>query len=66
MKSGATIYETADDIYNNSEMILKVKEPIKEEYNKIKNQIVFTYFHFASNAKLTQAMVNNKSICIAL
>ena len=36
LKSGATIYETADDIYNNSEMILKVKEPIKEEYNKIK------------------------------
>ena len=29
LKSGATIYETADDIYNNSEMILKVKEPIK-------------------------------------
>ena len=66
LKSGATIYETADDIYNNSEMILKVKEPIKEEYNKIKkNQIVFTYFHFASNEKLTQAMVNNKSICMA-
>ena len=65
LKSGATIYETADDVYNNSEMILKVKEPIEEEYNKIKKNQIFTYFHFASNEKLTQAMVNNKSICIA-
>ena len=42
-------------------MILKVKEPIEVEYNKIKaNQIVFTYFHFASNKNLTRAMLNNK------
>jgi len=66
LRSGATICKTSDDVYNNSDMILKVKEPIEEEYDKIKeNQIVFTYFHFASNKKLTKAMLNNKSICIA-
>ena len=51
-KSGAEICKTPDEVYNNSDMILKVKEPIEIEYNKIKeNQIVFTYFHFASNEK---------------
>ena len=65
-KSGAEICKTPDEVYNNSDMILKVKEPIEIEYNKIKeNQIVFTYFHFASNENLTRAMLNNKSICIA-
>ena len=64
--SGAQICKTSEEVYNNSDMILKVKEPIETEYNKIKeNQIVFTYFHFASNENLTRAMLNNKSICIA-
>ena len=64
--SGATIEDSSNEIYRKSEMILKVKEPVFEEYNKIKkNQIVFTYFHFASNKNLTDAMINNQSICIA-
>ncbi len=47
-------------------MIVKVKEPIEEEYGLIReNQIVFTYFHFASSEKLTRAMLESKSICIA-
>ena len=63
---GANLLESSDEIYNESEMILKVKEPIEKEYNKIKkDQIVFTYFHFASNKKLTEAMIKNNSICIA-
>jgi alanine dehydrogenase len=47
-------------------MIVKVKEPIKEEYSLIrKGQVIFTYFHFASSEKLTQAMIDRKGICIA-
>ena len=66
IEAGAEISKSPNEVYNNSEMIIKVKEPIKVEYNKIqKNQIVFTYFHFASNKNLTEAMINNESICIA-
>ena len=47
-------------------MIIKVKEPLKKEYNLIKEgQIIYTFFHFASSHELTQAMIDNKSICIA-
>jgi alanine dehydrogenase len=47
-------------------MIIKVKEPIEQEYSLIKpNQLVFTYFHFASYEPLTHAMVESKAICLA-
>ena len=63
---GATILPTINDVYDQSEMIVKVKEPIAEEYPLIKeNQVVFTYFHFASSEPLTKAMIASKAICIA-
>ena len=63
---GAVILDTIEEIYAVSEMIVKVKEPIEIEYNLIKpNQIVFTYFHFASSKALTEAMIKSKSVCIA-
>tara|TARA_R110002049_G_scaffold94037_1_gene231966 strand:- start:369 stop:1454 length:1086 start_codon:yes stop_codon:yes gene_type:complete len=63
---GATILKTIEDVYDSSEMIVKVKEPIALEYPLIKeNQIVFTYFHFASSEPLTKAMIKSKAICIA-
>ena len=63
---GAVIFDTIEEIYAVSEMIVKVKEPIEIEYNLIKpNQIVFTYFHFASSKALTEAMIKSKSVCIA-
>ena len=47
-------------------MIIKVKEPIESEYELIKeNQLLFTYFHFASYKPLTEAMIKSKSICLA-
>ena len=47
-------------------MIIKVKEPIEAEYNLIReDQLVFTYFHFASYEPLTNAMIKSKSICLA-
>ncbi|MEM8763266.1 MAG: alanine dehydrogenase [Bacteroidota bacterium] len=65
-KAGAIILDTIGQIYAMSDMIVKVKEPIAEEYNLIqKGQIVFTYFHFASSENLTKAMLDSKSVCIA-
>ncbi|WP_158837687.1 alanine dehydrogenase [Polaribacter sp. L3A8] len=66
IKVGATILPTIEEVYSLSEMIVKVKEPIALEYPLIKeDQIVFTYFHFASCEPLTKAMIESKSICIA-
>lgn len=63
---GAILVPTAAEVYAQADMIVKVKEPIAEEYPLIKkDQIVFTYFHFASSEELTIAMLESKSICIA-
>lgn len=63
---GATILETIQEVYASSEMIVKVKEPIEEEYPLItSNHVVFTYFHFASNEVLTKQMLKSNSVCIA-
>lgn len=64
--SGAKILPTIEAVYEIAEMIMKVKEPIKKEYKLIrKDQLVFTYFHFASYEPLTKAMIKSKSICLA-
>ena len=64
--AGAIILPTIADVYDVAEMIIKVKEPIELEYSLIKkDQILFTYFHFASNEALTDAMIGNGSICLA-
>lgn len=66
VKAGATILPTIEDVYAQSEMIIKVKEPIEVEYNLVrKDQIVFTYFHFASDRELTEAMMRAGAVCIA-
>lgn len=66
ISAGATILDTIEAVYAAAEMIVKVKEPIEHEYNLIRpNQIVFTYFHFASSEVLTRAMIKSKAICIA-
>lgn len=63
---GAIILSTIEEVYAASEMIVKVKEPIASEYDLIKeNQILFTYFHFASSEELTKAMIRKKAVCIA-
>lgn len=65
-EAGAKILPTIQDVYEIAEMIMKVKEPIEEEYALIKEgQLLFTYFHFASYEPLTKAMVKSKSICLA-
>lgn len=65
-KVGAQILPTIEDVYAQSEMIVKVKEPIACEYPLArKGQLIFTYFHFASERALTEAMIQSGSVCLA-
>jgi len=64
--AGAEMLPSAKAVYDVADMIMKVKEPIKPEYDLIKKgQVLFTYFHFAASRDLTDAMVKSKSISIA-
>lgn len=64
--AGAIILPTIEEVYNIAEMIIKVKEPIASEYPLIKkDQLLFTYFHFASSEPLTHAMIERQAICLA-
>ncbi|RYU96722.1 alanine dehydrogenase [Emticicia agri] len=66
IKAGATLLPTIEEIYGIAEMIIKVKEPIASEYNLIKkDQLLFTYFHFASSEELTHAMIKQGAVCLA-
>ena len=63
---GAKIIDKAEDIFNDSNIIVKVKEPLSNEIKMIKeNQIVFTYLHLAAAKELTEGLIKSKSICIA-
>lgn len=64
--AGAIMLPTIEDIYGIAEMIIKVKEPIAQEYALIKeDQLLFTYFHFASSEELTHAMLERGAVCLA-
>ena len=64
-EAGAAIIETAKEVFEKAEMIMKVKEPLISEYDLLRaGQILFTYFHFASSLELTEAMMKRKVICI--
>lgn len=64
--AGACIWSSAQEVYAAAEMIVKVKEPISDEYRLIREgQVVFTYFHFAADRELTEAMIRQGGICIA-
>ena len=66
VSAGAKIIDKAEDIFNDAEIIVKVKEPLSNEVKMIKeNQIVFTYLHLAAAKELTQGLINSKSVCIA-
>ncbi|MFT4033236.1 MAG: alanine dehydrogenase [Siphonobacter sp.] len=66
LEAGATILPTIEAVYEIAEMIVKVKEPIALEYPLIKpNQLLFTYFHFASSQELTEAMLQSGAVCLA-
>jgi alanine dehydrogenase len=64
--AGAEILSSIEEVYAIAEMIMKVKEPIEREYKLIrKDQLVFTYFHFASYEPLTHAMIESGAVCLA-
>lgn len=66
IKAGAQIEPSAKDIYDKSEMVMKVKEPLPVEYPMIrKGQVLFTYFHFAASEELTKAIMDTGSIAVA-
>ncbi len=64
--TGAEMVSSAEEVYSSAEMIVKVKEPLPEEYNLIREGLViFTYFHFAASETLTREMLARKAVCIA-
>ncbi len=66
VKAGGVIAQIPAEIFGLAEMIMKVKEPIEQEYKLIKeDQLVFTYFHFASHEPLTKAMLQSGAVCLA-
>jgi len=66
INAGAKIVDKAADIFNDAEIIVKVKEPSKNEVKMIReNQIVYTYLHLAAAKQLTQGLIDSKAICIA-
>jgi len=65
-KAGATMEGDADSIWAAAEVIMKVKEPVGPEYGRVRDgQTVFTYFHFAADRELTDAMISSGGVCIA-
>ena len=64
--SGAQLVSTREQIYSQSEMIVKVKEPLPEEYDLLQeNQILYTFLHLATEPKLTQALLRQKVKAVA-
>ena len=66
VEAGARILPTIEAVYRECDMIVKVKEPIEQEYGLVrKGQLLFTYFHFASEKELTEAMLKSGAVCLA-
>ena len=66
VQAGAEIQPDIQSVYARAETIVKVKEPIEEEYSLVRpGQLLFTYFHFASSRPLTEAMVRSGAVCLA-
>ena len=66
VKAGARILPTIEAVYRECDMIVKVKEPIEPEYELVRaGQLLFTYFHFACEKELTEAMLRSGAVCLA-
>ena len=65
-EAGAKILPTADEVWQKAEMIMKVKEPIAEEWSRMrKDQLIYTYFHFAAAEDLTRAVIKSGAVALA-
>lgn len=66
LNTGAVLVESADDLYAGADMILKVKEPIEVEYERLREgQILFTYLHLAADKRLTEVLCAKKITALA-
>ncbi|MGC4870271.1 alanine dehydrogenase [Micromonospora sp. DT53] len=64
--AGATILATADEVWETAELVLKVKEPIAEEYHRMREgQVLFTYLHLAASKECTDALIDRRVTGIA-
>ena len=65
-KSGATVLETADEVWAEADLVLKVKEPIPEEFRRLrKDQVLFTYLHLAASREVTEALLKSGTTAVA-
>lgn len=65
IKAGAEILTSRDNLFSSSEMIVKVKEPLEEEWHLLqKGQILITFLHLAANQKLTERLIESQVIAI--
>jgi len=66
IEAGAALLPFASDVFEQAEMIIKVKEPMPEEYELIReNQVIFTYLHLAAAPELTEALIKSKCVAVA-
>jgi alanine dehydrogenase len=66
VKAGATIRETADEVWAEADLVLKVKEPVEEEYHRLRKDLVlFTYLHLAASEPCTRALLESGTTAIA-
>lgn len=66
LRAGAELVAGAEDVFARSDLVVKVKEPQSEEFELIrKEQMLFTYFHFAASKELTTAMIDSGATCFA-
>jgi alanine dehydrogenase len=66
LAAGAKILDTADDIWQVAELVLKVKEPVAEEYHRMRrHQVLFTYLHLAASRECTEALLRQGVTAIA-
>jgi alanine dehydrogenase len=65
-RAGATIVASADDVFADSDMVLKVKEPVDEEFHRLREDLVlFTYLHLAASEEVTRALIDSKTTSVA-
>lgn len=65
-QAGATILDTADEVWASADLVLKVKEPIKEEWHRMREgQLLFTYLHLAADSACAQAIMESGTTAIA-
>ncbi|WP_445259303.1 alanine dehydrogenase [Nocardioides aurantiacus] len=64
--AGARVVDAADDVWGEAEMVLKVKEPVAEEYHRLREDLtLFTYLHLAADRPLTEELVSRRTTAIA-